>query len=76
MNEMIFAEKEINDKIFQKYFRYQNPSFLAKDLVRAKQGKNEQLVKNINDELIDLRNAIIKKETLENENPKVKDLKY
>ena len=76
MNEIIFAEKERNDKIFQKYFRYQNPSFLAKDLVRAKQGKNEQLVKNINDELIDLRNAIIKKETLENENPKVKDLKY
>ena len=33
-------------------------------------------MKNINDELIDLRNAIIKKETLENENPKVKDLKY
>ena len=39
---------------------YQNQSFLAKDLIRAKQAKNEQLVNNIN-ELIDLRNAVYKK---------------
>ena len=45
-----------------------NPSFLAKDLIRAKQCKNELLVNNINDELIDLRNVIIKK-IPENENP-------
>ena len=42
------------------YFKYQNQSFLAKDLIRAKQAKNEQLVNNIN-ELIDLRNAVYKK---------------
>ena len=43
------------------FFKYENPFFLAKDLIRAKQAKNVQLVNNINDELIDLRNAIIKK---------------
>ena len=42
--------------------------FLAKTLIRAKQAKNEQLVNNINDELINLRDAIIKKEIPENEN--------
>ena len=33
------------------------------------QAKNEQLVNNINDIMIDLRNAIIKIEVPENENP-------
>ena len=51
-------------------FKYQNPSFLAKDLIRATQAKNEQLVNNVNDGLIDIRNAIIRKEIPENENPK------
>ena len=45
--------------------KYQNQSFLAKDLIRAKQAKNEQLVSNINNKLIDLGKAIIKKEILE-----------
>ena len=48
--------------------KYQNQSFLAKDLIRAKQAKNEQLVSSINNKLIDLGKAIIKKEILENEN--------
>ena len=48
--------------------KYQNPLFLAKDLIRAKQVENEQLVNNINDGFIDLRNAIIRKEFPENEN--------
>ena len=43
--------------------------FLAKDLIRATQAKNEQLVNNVNDGLIDLRNTIIRKEIPENENP-------
>ena len=42
-------EKDINDKIFWNYFKYKNPSFYGKDLIRAKQDKNEQLVNNIND---------------------------
>ena len=39
--------------------KYQNPSFLVKDLIRAKQSKNKQLVNYINDELIYLRNEIV-----------------
>ena len=56
------TKKNKNDDIFWKYFKYQNPSFLAKDLNRTNQIKNEQLVNNINDGLIDLRKAIIRKE--------------
>ena len=59
MNEIVADEKNINDEIFWNYFKHQNPSFLAKDLIRAKQTINEQLVNNINDALIDLRNDII-----------------
>ena len=70
MNEVIDDEKDINDEIFWNCFKYQNPSFLAKDQqIRAKKAKNEQLVNNIDDELIDLRNAINKKEIPVNENP-------
>ena len=56
-------------KIFWNYSKYQNPSFLPKNLIRANQGKNEKLVNNINDGLIDSRNAIMKKEIPEDENP-------
>ena len=71
MSEIKADEKYISDQIFWNYFKYQNPSFLAKDLIRGKQAKNEQVVNNINDGLIDLllSNAIIKKEIPENENP-------
>ena len=43
---------------------------LVKDLISAKQGKNEDIVNNINDGLIDLRKDINRNETLENKNPK------
>ena len=55
--------------MFWNYFKYQNPSFSAKDLIRAKQGKNDQLLNNTNDELMDLRNAINEKEIPEKDNP-------
>ena len=38
MNEIKANEKDIV------YVKYQNPSFLAKDLIRAMQAKNEQVV--------------------------------
>ena len=69
MNKIIADEKDKNDEIFWNYFRYQNPSFIGKDLIITKQDKNEQLVNDINDGLIDLSNAIIKKENPGNENP-------
>ena len=62
MNEITGKEKDINDEIFYNYFKYQNPLFLARDLIRATQPKNEQLVNNINDRLINLRNTFNKKE--------------
>ena len=70
MNEVIANEKDINYEIFWNYFKYQNPSFLEKDLIKATQAKNEQLVNNVNNGLIALRKAIIKKQIPENENPK------
>ena len=39
MNDIIADEKYISYEIFWNYFKYQNPSFLAKDLIRAKQAK-------------------------------------
>ena len=69
MNKIIADEKDINDEIFWDYFKYKNPSFLAKDLIRATQAKHEQIVNNVNDGLIDLRNDINRKEISENEHP-------
>ena len=37
MNEVIADKKDINNEMFCNYFKYQNPSFLAKDLIRAKE---------------------------------------
>ena len=37
-------------------------------MIRANQTKNEQLVNNISDELINLRNSVNRKEIPENEN--------
>ena len=61
---MIAEEKDTNDEIFWNYFKYQNPSILAKDLIRATQAKNQQLVNNVNDGLIDLKTAINSKKSL------------
>ena len=75
INEIIVDVRDVTDEILYNFFRYQNPFFLAKDLIRAKQDKNWQLVNNINDRLIDLRNTVIKEEIPENENPnKIKDI--
>ena len=40
INKIINDEKGINNEIFNDYFRYQNPSFLAKDLIKTDQSKN------------------------------------
>ena len=68
-DEIITAERHINDEIFWKFFNHQIPSYLLKDLLEGKLAKNKELVNNINDALTDLRNVIIKKETPKNENP-------
>ena len=70
MNEITDNEKYINDKIIWNYFKYQNPSFLAKDLIRATEAKNQKFVSYDNGRLVNLRKAIDKKQFPENENPK------
>ena len=62
MNKIIADEKDIDNVIFLDCFKYQDPSFLVKDLISAKQNKNEKLVNNINNGLINLRNDINRKE--------------
>ena len=61
MSEIIAGKKDINNKIFLNYFRYQNSLFLVRDLISAEQDKNEKLVNDINDGLIDLRNSVNRK---------------
>ena len=70
MNKVTADKQDINNKIFLDYFKYQSPSFLVKDLISAQQNKDQKLVNNINNRLIDLRNDINRKEIPENENPK------
>ena len=40
MNEIISDKKDINDEIIWNCFKNNNPSFLAKTLIEAKQAKN------------------------------------
>ena len=89
MNEIIANKKDINDEMFSNYLKYENPSSLAKDLIRVTQTKSEQLVNNVNDGLTDLRKAkflemkietkqsiLLKKYSNSINNKKVKELKY
>ena len=70
MNKIIAYEEDINNEIFINYFNYQNPLRLVKDLISTKQDKNEKIVSNNNDRLIDLRNGINRKIISENEKTK------
>ena len=68
MNKIIADEKDKNNELFLDYFKYQNPSFFVKGLISAKQNKNEKLVNNITNRLIDLRKVTNRKEIPEKEN--------
>ena len=58
MNEITANEKYINDSIFSNYFRCQSSSLLPKDLIRAAQAQNLELVNYINNGLITLKNTL------------------
>ena len=58
LNEIVNEEKMINGEIFRNYFNYQNPSFLAKDLFKADQSKNDEIKYMIINELIKLMEDI------------------
>ena len=61
-------KKNVNIETFNECFKYQNPIYLLKDLYEADKAKNEKIVKHINDALIDLRDAVNRKQIPENEN--------
>ena len=63
MNEIIACEKDINGEIILNYLKYQNPSLFTKDLIRAQQAKNQQLVNNVNDGLINLKTLLLEKKS-------------
>ena len=58
LNKIKSYETNVNNEIFKEYFGYWNTSFLAKDVYKANQTKNEQMVNLVNYGLIDLRNAV------------------
>ena len=64
VNEIVNNEKDINDETFRKYFDYQNPSVLSRDLLKSMEVKNEWRVNEVNDAFIDLRIAAIRKKFL------------
>ena len=47
-------KKNINNEIFNEYFKYQNPTFLLKGLSNANKNKNEKIADYVDDVLIDL----------------------
>ena len=69
MNEIINDEENINHEIFREYITYQNPSFVAKELLKANDIKNNEIVNQVIYSMNELRKAVIRKEILENENP-------
>ena len=66
-NKTANNETNINTAIFNEHFKYQNTPFLVKDLYNVNRTIDEKVVNNVNDSLIDLRNAVNKKEIPENE---------
>ena len=70
INKIVTEEKAINNDIFLDYFKYQNPSLLVKELISTKQNKNEKIVNNIDNGLIDKRNDINRREIYESKNLK------
>ena len=70
LNEIVNEEKNINEEIFRNYFKYQNPSSLVKDLIKADKNKKDKIRYLIINQLIKLKEDINLKEIPENENPK------
>ena len=63
-------KKNINEKIFNEFFNYHYPSFLVKDLYEDNENKNDKVLKNIKESLINLRNSNNSKTNSETENQK------
>ena len=57
----------MNTEIFIEYIKYQNPSYLIKDLYFSRGTRKEKIVNYVNNAFIDLRNAVHRKKIPENE---------
>ena len=55
--------------MFRDYFLYQTLSYLTRVLYDSNEIENDEVIKNINNQLIELRNSINIKDFPENENP-------
>ena len=64
MDKVVNNEEYINVKIFMDYFRYYNQTLSTKNLHENNQAKNKKIVSIVNDDLIDLRNAVNKRRFL------------
>ena len=62
------VEKNINEQT-KNFFFYQTPSFLAQKLYNSNQNINDEIVKHINNSLIELKKHINVKTIRESENP-------
>ena len=61
-------KNNIDEQIFRDYFLYQTPSYLKKVLYDSDEIENDEIIKNINNGLIELRNSVISKKIPEDEN--------
>ena len=59
-----YRQKDINYEIFWYYFKYQNPSFSANELIRPTQARKEHLVNNVKDRFIDAETLLLEKKLL------------
>ena len=64
MDKVVNNEEYINVKIFMDCFRYYNQTLSTKNLHENNQAKNKKIVSIVNDDLIDLRNAVNKRQFL------------
>ena len=48
-------KKNLNEKIFKEYFFYHTPLVLEKELYNSNQNVDDEIVKHINDVLIELK---------------------
>ena len=69
INEIKNDGKNMNEQIFKEYFFYYTLSFLAKKLYNSNQYGNDQIVKHINDLLIELKKGISINKIPKNQKP-------
>ena len=63
------VEKLEMSKYLKNIFFYRTPLFLVKELYNSNQNINDEIVKHINDTLIELKTRYYQKKNIENENP-------